>query len=53
MDSRYLGKTLLVQGKPEAALAMVQQEADEAMRLLYPPDRACRQPAVRPRRTRR
>ena len=25
----YLGKTLLAQGKPEAALAMVQQEADE------------------------
>ena len=29
----YLGKTLLAQGKPEAALAMVQQEADEANRL--------------------
>ena len=29
-----LGKTLLAQGKPEAALAMVQQEADEAIRLM-------------------
>ena len=35
----YLGKTLLAQGKPEAALAMVQQEADEADRLVYPPGR--------------
>ena len=29
----YLGKTLLAQGKPDAALAMVQQEAHEATRL--------------------
>jgi tetratricopeptide (TPR) repeat protein len=33
----YLGKTLLAQGKPEAALAMVQQDLDEASRLLYLP----------------
>jgi TolB-like protein/Flp pilus assembly protein TadD len=33
----YLGKTLLMQGKPEAALAMVQQEADEVERLAYLP----------------
>ena len=33
----YLGKTLLLAGKPEAALAMVQQEADEVSRLLYLP----------------
>jgi TolB-like protein/Tfp pilus assembly protein PilF len=33
----YLGKTLLAQGKPEAALAMVQQEVHEASRLLYLP----------------
>ncbi len=31
----YLGKTLLMQGKPEAALAMVQQEADEVERQAY------------------
>ncbi|RPH47356.1 MAG: TIR domain-containing protein, partial [Lysobacterales bacterium] len=30
----YLGKTLLMQGKPEAALAMLQQEADESFRLM-------------------
>lgn len=33
----YLGKTLLMQGKREEALAMVQQEADEAERLNYLP----------------
>jgi tetratricopeptide (TPR) repeat protein len=33
----YLGKTLLMQGQPEAALAMVQQEADEEERLAYLP----------------
>jgi TolB-like protein/tetratricopeptide (TPR) repeat protein len=33
----YLGKTLLAQGKPEAALAMVQQEANEGSRLLFLP----------------
>ena len=33
----YFGRTLLVAGKPEAALAMVQQEADEASQLLYLP----------------
>jgi TolB-like protein len=33
----YLGKTLLAQGKPDAALAMVQQEADEATRLWFLP----------------
>ena len=43
----YLGKTLLPQGKPEAALAMVQQEADEGTRLRRPADHACRQPAVK------
>ena len=32
-----LGKTLLAQGKPEAALAMVQQEVDEVDRLAYLP----------------
>ena len=31
----YLGKTLLMQGKPEEALAMVQQEADELDRQAY------------------
>jgi tetratricopeptide (TPR) repeat protein len=31
----YLGKTLLMQGKPKEALAMVQQEADEEERLAY------------------
>jgi TolB-like protein/Flp pilus assembly protein TadD len=31
----YLGKTLLMQGKPEAALAMVQQEAVEVERLYH------------------
>ncbi len=33
----YLGKTLLAQGKAEAALAMVQQEADEVTRLWFLP----------------
>jgi len=33
----YLGKTLLAQGKPDAALAMVQQEADQATRLWFLP----------------
>ncbi len=33
----YLGKTLLAQGKPEAALAMVQQEVDESYRLRFLP----------------
>ncbi len=33
----YLGKTLLAQGRPDAALAMVQQEADEATRLWFLP----------------
>jgi TolB-like protein len=33
----YLGKTLLAQGKPEAALAMVQQVVDEGWRLLFLP----------------
>jgi len=33
----YLGKTLLAQGKPDAALAIVQQEADEATRLWFLP----------------
>ena len=33
----YLGKTLLAAGKPEAALAMVQQEDDEATRSIYLP----------------
>jgi TolB-like protein len=33
----YLAKTLLAQGKPEPALAMVQQEADEATRLWFLP----------------
>ena len=33
----YLGKTLLAQGKPDAALLMVQQEADEATRLWFLP----------------
>ena len=33
----YLAKTLLAQGKPDAALAMVQQEADEATRLWFLP----------------
>jgi TolB-like protein len=33
----YLGKVLLAQGKPDAALAMVQQEADEATRLWFLP----------------
>jgi TolB-like protein/Flp pilus assembly protein TadD len=33
----YLGKTLLAQGKPDAALAMVQQEPDEATRLWFLP----------------
>ena len=37
MDSHLLGKTLLAQGKPDAALAMVEQEADEAIGLLYLP----------------
>ena len=32
-----LGTALLQQGKPEAALAMVQQEVDEGFRLLYLP----------------
>jgi TolB-like protein/Tfp pilus assembly protein PilF len=31
----YLAKTLLAEGKPEAALAMVQQERDEDMRLQF------------------
>jgi len=31
----YLAKTLLAEGKPEAALAMVQQERDEDMRLEF------------------
>ena len=48
----YLAKTLLAQGKPEAALAMVQEEVDEGDRLAYPPI-CCRPSAVRPRRTRR
>ena len=33
----YLGKTLLAQGKPEAALAMVQHERRRTDRLLYLP----------------
>jgi tetratricopeptide (TPR) repeat protein len=33
----YLGKTLLVRGDPQAALAMVRQEPDEPIRLLYLP----------------
>jgi len=33
----YLGKNLLAMGKPDEALAMVQEEADEAIRLLYLP----------------
>ncbi len=33
----YLGKTLLAEGKPEAALATVQLENDEEMRLWYVP----------------
>jgi tetratricopeptide (TPR) repeat protein len=33
----YLAKVLLAQGKPDAALAMVQQEADEATRLWFLP----------------
>jgi TolB-like protein/Tfp pilus assembly protein PilF len=33
----YLGKTLLAQGKAEAALAIVQEETDEAARLKYLP----------------
>jgi adenylate cyclase len=33
----YLGKTLLAEGKPEAALAMVQQEDDEENRLVFLP----------------
>jgi TolB-like protein/Flp pilus assembly protein TadD len=33
----YLGKTLLAQGKAQAALAMVQQEADEITRLWFLP----------------
>ena len=31
----YLAKTLLVQGKPEAAITMVQREIDESTRLSY------------------
>jgi TolB-like protein/Flp pilus assembly protein TadD len=33
----YLGKTLLAQGKPNAALAMVRQDGDESSRLMYLP----------------
>ncbi len=33
----YLGKTLLAQGNPDAALAMVQPETDEATRLWFLP----------------
>ncbi len=33
----YLGKTLLAQGKADAALAMVQQEVDDATRLWFLP----------------
>jgi TolB-like protein/thioredoxin-like negative regulator of GroEL len=33
----YLGKTLLGRGDPQAALAMVRQEPDEPIRLLYLP----------------
>ena len=33
----YLAKTLLAEGKPEAALAMLRQDVDEASRLLFIP----------------
>jgi tetratricopeptide (TPR) repeat protein len=33
----YLGKTLLARGDPQAALAMVEDEPDESIRLLYLP----------------
>ena len=37
VDTQAIGETLLLQGKPEAALAMVQQDADEGSRLLFLP----------------
>ena len=42
----YLGKTLLARGDAQAALAMVRQEPDEPIRLLYLPIvRSGRRPA--------